>query len=101
MPQINVFEERLRYFEERLPAFELLIGGWPPNAQVTTELSETKRLWLQDYTAAEALLQEYPSSLSAMLILANLLRMGHNLEMAGAAQRAEALFKINVDNNTH
>lgn len=101
MSLINALEERLRYFEERLPAFDLLIGGWPPNAQVATELSETKRLWLQDYTAAEALLQAYPSSLSAMLILANLLRMGHNLEMAGAAQRAEALFKNVLASDPH
>lgn len=93
MTQLNLLEERLRYFEQRLPAFDLLIGGWPPNAQVATELSETKMLWQQDCTHAEALLQEHPSSLQAMLILANLLRMGHNIDIAGAAQRAEALFK--------
>lgn len=103
MTQPNSLGERLRYFEERLPAFDLLIGGWPPNAQVATELSATKMLWQQDCTDAEALHQDHPSSLQAMLILANLLRMGHNIDIAGAAQRAEALLKnvLASDPNNH
>ncbi len=84
-------QEKLSYFDERLKLFYPLIGGWPPNLASPEQAQEVRALLEQDLAHAVTLYLEHPQEISAKLVLAELLRMGHNLDVPDCARKADAV----------
>jgi hypothetical protein len=83
------YEKKIEYFNHRLKLYKQLIGGWPTNLETPEQECEVKIEWEKDYSYAASLYQEYPANLNAKLILAELLRMGHNIDIPGAAKNSD------------
>ncbi|MFZ6655292.1 tetratricopeptide repeat protein [Undibacterium sp. TJN19] len=81
----------MAYFEERLQAYRQVIGGWPTRLVSAEQEREIRFLWEKDYAHAASLLQEHAGDIAVQLVLADLLRMGHNIGIADAAKNADAL----------
>ncbi len=84
-------QEKLSYFDERLKVFYPLIGGWPPNLASPAQVQMVRVALEQDLAHAVALYTDHPQETSAKLVLAELLRMGHNMDVPDCARRADAV----------
>lgn len=91
MPTPVPYLTKLSYLDERLKTFNQLIGSWPTPLESPAMAQEVKALLEQDLQHAVALYQEHPQEIGAKLVLADLLRMGHNIDLPDCAQRADAV----------
>ena len=87
------FEEVLQRLHTELAYFNGIIGGWPTRIRNAQEGQEVKKRWDNSVSAAQALLKQRPDSIDAKYVLADLLRMGHNIDVPGAAQSSNALLE--------
>ena len=71
--------------------FNPLIGGWPTRITSASELQTVKTRWHTAFKTADALLKNYPKSIEAKFLLADFLRMGHNIDIPNAAQASQTL----------
>jgi hypothetical protein len=87
------FDARLEKLNRELAWFNPLIGGWPPAVKSTKQVMEVTRRWDKARALAEDLVKERPDSLEAKTALGDLLRMGHNMDVPGAAQASHQLLR--------
>ena len=76
---------------ERQALYRRVAGGWPPAVRDEAQLRELQSLMRTDLGRASAFVAAHPSQASARLLLADLLRMAHNLDLPDSASRADAL----------
>ena len=95
------YAQKIAYFDERLQLYRQTIGSWPPSFVSREQERETRFLWQTDYKHAASLLHEHPQDLDIKLVVAELLRMGDNLDIPDAAEKAESLLNaiFEVDAN--
>ncbi len=86
---IASLDEKLSYFAERLKLFGNVIGGWPTNLESTSQKKEVRALWEKDFSHALTLYKEYPNEIDVKLVVADLARMGHNIDVPDAARKAD------------
>jgi cytochrome c-type biogenesis protein CcmH/NrfG len=86
-------DEQLKQLRDDLVFFTRMIGGWPTLIKTSQELQEVTKRWNTTYHQAEALLKQHPESVDVQFILADLLRMGHNIDIQGAAQASVQLLR--------
>ncbi|MBY0573088.1 MAG: hypothetical protein K2P84_05365 [Undibacterium sp.] len=86
---IASLDEKISYFTERLKLFGNVIGGWPLNLESTSQKKEIRALWEKDFSHALTLYKEYPNEIDAKLVVAELARMGHNIDVPDAARKAD------------
>jgi tetratricopeptide (TPR) repeat protein len=86
------FDEQLKQLQADLTYFIRPIGGWPPRIANASELQDIKKRWHKAFDMAQSLLKQRPDSLETKYVLAELLRMGHNIDVANAAQASQTLF---------
>lgn len=79
-------EDQLRTLQTALRSLTPVIGGWPPNIGSAQEAQEIHTRWEAARALAEQILQATPDSLDGKLAYGELLRMGHNINVPGAAQ---------------
>ena len=85
------YEQKMAYLDERLVLYRQVIGGWPTNISSEEQEREIRFLWQTDYSHASSLLRDHPHDITVKLVVAELLRMGHNLGIPNAAQHADML----------
>ncbi|HXD11088.1 MAG TPA: hypothetical protein VN653_13570 [Anaerolineales bacterium] len=93
------FEERLKELRLELKYFNSIIGGYPTKIRNVTEARQVRIRWNKTQLLVEKLLQEKPNSLEVKIALADLLRMGHNIDVSGAAQASDQLLKEIIKTN--
>jgi tetratricopeptide (TPR) repeat protein len=79
-------EEQLQQLQAELRYFTPFIGGFPPRISSTNEAQRLVRRWQQAKERAERLIRRHPQALELRLAFADLLRMGHNMDMPGTAK---------------
>jgi predicted Zn-dependent protease len=87
------FEDQLKELQSELRFFNPVIGGWPTKIRNATEAQQVRKRWDKAQTLGSKLLQAHPNSLEVKLALGDLLRMGHNIDIPGAAQASDRLLK--------
>lgn len=87
------FEDRLNLLRMELLYFNPIIGGWPTRLRTFDEREDAFARWEKARDFAEALVIEEPHSLEAKTALGDLLRMGHNMDVPGAAALADQLLQ--------
>ncbi len=94
-------DEQLEQLQAEWSHFNPLIGGWPTRIHNASELQVIKKRWDASFKIANSLLKQYPDSIAAKYLLADFLRMGHNIDIANAAQASQTLLKeiIQTDPN--
>lgn len=73
----------------RLEALYPQIGGWPPRYQSEAERQQIYRQWVQMLQVARVLLAQENNSEPSRYVLAELYRIGHNMDVKGAAEEAQ------------
>ncbi|MEO8396522.1 MAG: hypothetical protein ABI700_26245 [Chloroflexota bacterium] len=95
------FEESLQQLQAKRARFNVIIGGWPAAIHNPQEGLEVRKLWNEALKEAKELAKQRPDSVEARIVLADLLRMGHNIDVAGAGKAShdllEALCQANPD----
>ncbi|MDQ3007511.1 MAG: hypothetical protein M3R47_19265 [Chloroflexota bacterium] len=94
-----LFEEGLKEWSLELKYFNSIIGGYPTKIRNATEAKQVRIRWNKAKLLVEKLLQEKSNSLEVKIALADLLRMGHNIDVAGAAQASDQLLKEIIRTN--
>lgn len=87
------FDEQLRKLRSDVQSFNPIIGGWPVNIKSNTEAQQIRKRWEEVRASANDLLQRQPDSVEIKLLLGELLRMGHNIDVPDAAQASERVLK--------
>ncbi len=96
------FDESLHQLQAQRLRFNVIIGGWPTRIRNAEEGREVRKLWEKAFKDADALVKQCPDSLDAQFLVADLLRMGHNIDVPGAAQASHDLLQaICKANPTH
>lgn len=93
------FDEQLRQLGTELNYFSGIIGGWPTRIKNSPELQEVTKRWNNTFNQAQSLLKQHPDSVALQFILADLLRMGHNIDIKGAAQTSRQLLQQIIQAN--
>jgi hypothetical protein len=87
------FEQSLEQLQAKRARFHIIIGGWPTRIRNPQEGLEVRKLWDEALKEADALLKQRPSSKEAKFVLADFLRMGHNIDVSGAGQASHNLLQ--------
>ncbi|MBI1258835.1 MAG: hypothetical protein GC204_15300 [Chloroflexi bacterium] len=93
------FIESLKQLQGKRERFNLIIGGWPTRIRNEQEGLAVRKLWDEALSEARALTKQQPTSLEAKFVLADLLRMGHNIDVPGAAQASYTLLQEIIQAN--
>ncbi len=96
-----LFDEQLQQLRTELSYFNRVIGGWPTRIHNAQEGQEVKKRWDGAVSAAQSLLKQRPESVDAKYVLADLLRMAHNMDVAGAAQTSHTLLSEILQTHPH
>jgi len=65
------------------------IGSYPPRIENAEQRKQIYTFWLEQVAEAEAFAKANPSRESAFSLRSDLYRQGHNMDVAGAADRAQ------------
>jgi tetratricopeptide (TPR) repeat protein len=83
--------EQLRELQAELEYLNPIIGGWPTQIQNVFQGWIIKRRWKKARKIADSLAKGHPIELDAQLAHAELLRMGHNIDIPRAAEECVAI----------
>jgi hypothetical protein len=93
------FDEQLRQLGTELAYFNQIIGAWPTRIKTSRELQEVTKRWNKTVNQTQSLLRKHPDSVDLQFIFADLLRMGHNIDIKGAAQSSGQLLQQIIQAN--
>ena len=91
------FESLLSEIAARMDTLEYFAGSFPPNVQDLFQLNNIVTLFHSIEDDLESLVTQYPGSARLRLSLGELYRMGHNLDIEGAWDKAEENLKKAID----
>lgn len=80
------FQEELTQIQMTIQMLTASIGGYPPRFQSQSEADNIMQQWQQAQERAASLIRKEPNSIPAQLVLGELLRMGHNIDVPEAAE---------------
>ena len=83
--------QQFAFLAGRQMLYRRVAGGWPPAVRDDAQLRELQSRMRTDLDHASAFVAANPSQASARLLLADLLRMAHNLDVPDTARRADEL----------
>jgi tetratricopeptide (TPR) repeat protein len=92
-------QQQIEFLENSRTLYLAIAGGWPPNVRDKKELNEVRTLIVKDIESAKLFIEENPEIVEGREIYADLLRMAHNIDVPGAAQKSEAVLKEILKNN--
>jgi tetratricopeptide (TPR) repeat protein len=92
-------QQQIEFLENSRTLYLAIAGGWPPNVRDKKELDEVRTLIIKDIESAKLFIEENPEIIEGREIYADLLRMAHNVDVPGAAQKSEAVLKEILKNN--
>jgi hypothetical protein len=92
-------QQQIDFLENSRILYLQVIGGWPPTISDKKELEGIRILLLKDIENAKLFVEENPEIGEGLEIYADLLRMAHNVDVPGAAQKSEAILKEILANN--
>ncbi len=87
----QAYQAELARLTARAATYEPLIGGWPTHIENAAQLQELRQRWQNDINHFVALYQAHLSKIEPKLLLADMLRMGHNIDVPQAAQQADVV----------
>lgn len=91
----RLFPNPERQFQElrrEQAALQSVIGFWPPRIRNAGEAREVLNRWKNAIERAEKLHHQDPGDIDRMVVFADLLRMGHNINVPGAALTCYQIF---------
>lgn len=94
-------EDQLKELQSELRFLNSVIGGWPTKIRNSTEARQVRKRWDKAQALGSRLLRAHPNSLEVKIALGNLLRMGHNIDVPGAAQASDRLLKEVISTDPH
>ena len=94
-------DKQLEYLQTERSYLNPLIGGWPTRIHNAHDLQVVKARWYSAVKAADLLLEQHPDSLDAKYLMAEFLRIGHNIDVPNTAPISQKLFQeiIQTDPN--
>jgi tetratricopeptide (TPR) repeat protein len=92
-------QQQIDFLENSRTLYLPIAGRWPPNVRDKKELEEIRTLITNDIESAKRFVEENPEILEGHEIYADLLRMAHNVDVPGAAQKSETILKQILVNN--
>ncbi len=99
--QVPLHEQQIAYLEKKRRMYLPLVGGWPPNLQDQALLAEVRAHLVEDIQHSASFVREHPSNLRGMELHGDLLRMGHNVDVPGAAQESAGVLRSVLAANPH
>ncbi|MCR5883822.1 hypothetical protein LRS03_13535 [Rhizobacter sp. J219] len=85
------YQAQLNDLSHRNATYEKVIGGWPVALEGADQLHEVRTLWQADTAHFTAFYQANPNEIEPKLLMADFLRMGHNIDIPDAARHADTV----------
>ncbi len=82
-------QNQISFFQKRRDIYQTVVGGLPPNIDNATELAEARKLLAEDIRHAKSFVTKNSTHTDGKLLLADLLRMAHNVDLPNAAKESE------------
>jgi tetratricopeptide (TPR) repeat protein len=95
----SIPQQQIDFLENSRTLYLHIVGGWPPKVSGKKELDEIRTLIIRDIESAKLFIEENPTIIEGQEIYADLLRMAHNVDVPGAAQKADTVLKEILKNN--
>ncbi|MBI3384484.1 MAG: DUF4375 domain-containing protein [Aquabacterium sp.] len=71
--------------------YEPVLGAWPVAIESAAQLQALRQRWQNDINQFIVLYQAHPGKIEPKLLLADMLRMGHNIDVPQTAQQADTV----------
>ena len=92
-PIDSIGQQQIDFLERRRTLYLPIAGGWPPNIDDGKQLREIQTLILKDIESTQLFIEKNPDIVEGREIYADLLRMAHNIDIPGAAPKADVLLQ--------